>query len=423
MRSAPILLLAVLAAALALLPSLASAAGLIKGAVQVNEDNISDYIGKGKPAVVAFTAPWCGHCKAFLPELDDVVRAFAGQPVTIAQVATENSVLAEKYKVKGYPTVKYFPPEARADFPGIEYEGGRTASALLKFINKRTGLNAVLKKPPNPVVTLTPDNFDEVTLAPDTAVLVKFYAPWCGHCKSLAPAFISAAQAFIGEKKVVFAEMDLDKYPEYAPRFQITGFPTLKIFPLSSAASSDASDGTDKPAKTPVDYPGARDVASLISVMNEAAGTFRVAGGGVSELAGRVPELDRLAKALYANVALGHAEGIDTALGEIERIVKDAVEQGFADAKYYLTYGKAVLKKGFRFPRQEADRLTRMIASGSTNVAPLQVRKNIVTEFIIPEAEKELMEKEAVIEAVAEATAASAAATAAGEKEKSKDEL
>jgi thiol:disulfide interchange protein len=45
------------------------------------------------------------------------------------------------------------------------------------------------------VVTLTPDNFDQVVNG-DKNVLVKFYAPWCGHCKTLAPEYDLAAEAF-----------------------------------------------------------------------------------------------------------------------------------------------------------------------------------------------------------------------------------
>jgi hypothetical protein len=45
------------------------------------------------------------------------------------------------------------------------------------------------------VVTITGSNYDELVTASDKDVMIEFYAPWCGHCKQLAPLYEQVAQA------------------------------------------------------------------------------------------------------------------------------------------------------------------------------------------------------------------------------------
>ena len=54
---------------------------------------------------------------------------------------------------------------------------------------------------PSHVVTLTDDNFSSVVTDSDADVMVEFYAPWCGHCKHLAPVYKNVAATF---EKVYF---------------------------------------------------------------------------------------------------------------------------------------------------------------------------------------------------------------------------
>lgn len=62
-------------------------------------------------------------------------------------------------------------------------------------------------------------------------VLVDFYAPWCGHCKRLAPELDAAAPILAGLKEpIVIAKVNADKYSRLAVKHDIDGFPTLKIF-------------------------------------------------------------------------------------------------------------------------------------------------------------------------------------------------
>jgi protein disulfide-isomerase A6 len=74
---------------------------------------------------------------------------------------------------------------------------------LSKYIEGKAGLKArVQKGEPSKVVTLKDSTFDTVVMDGSKDVLVEFYAPWCGHCKNLAPIWESLAKTFANENDV-----------------------------------------------------------------------------------------------------------------------------------------------------------------------------------------------------------------------------
>ncbi len=107
-----------------------------------------------------------------------------------------------------------------------------------------------------PVAVVVAKNYNDIVLDDTKDVLIEFYAPWCGHCKSLAPKYEELGALYAKSEfkdQVVIAKVDAtaNDVPD-----EIQGFPTIKLYP---AGAKDKA----------VTYSGARTVEDLIKFIAE----------------------------------------------------------------------------------------------------------------------------------------------------------
>jgi protein disulfide-isomerase-like protein len=330
-------------------------------------DNFYKVVDGSKPAFVEFYAPWCGHCKHLEPEYEKVGEAFGNSAdVVVGKVdADAHKDLGGDFGVRGYPTLKFFPKGWRKGDEAQNYDGERTADAIINYIKENS--NARPKRSSSAVVDLSSRNFNDIVKDPSKNVLVEFYAPWCGHCKKLIPDYEKVANAFRNERDVVIAKIDADNKDnkEIASRYGVTGFPTIKFFSKTNK-------------NEPEDYNLPRDVDSFVKFVNEKAGTHRSASGGLSSTAGRVKTLDDLATKFVG--AANQAELLQQAKGLVAALTGADSQSG----AFYVRAMEKVQQEGAQFLKNEQARLRKLIESTSTSaqkVDEFTVRANILQAF------------------------------------------
>lgn len=137
--------------------------------------------------------------------------------------------------MKGFPTIIYFNFGKNPK----TYEGGRTEKNFIDFMKNPSDPNAGQPSIKDDWVEvagyehihlLDDANFDEF-IETKKKVLVMFYAPWCGHCKTMKPAYAQAATdatSFLPGSYL--AAVDATRSKRLAEKFALKGFPTLKYF-------------------------------------------------------------------------------------------------------------------------------------------------------------------------------------------------
>ncbi|XP_055614434.1 protein disulfide-isomerase A6 homolog [Uranotaenia lowii] len=215
--------------------------------------------------VVEFYAPFCGHCRNLVPEYKKAATALKGVIKVGGVNCEEEQSICSQYGVRGYPTIKIFGASKRSP---VDYNGQRTAkdiaeSALAEAKKKiknvlggggssSSGGGSDSGSSGKDVIELTDSNFDKLVLNSDDIWLVEFFAPWCGHCKNLAPHWDKAASELKG--KVKLGALDATVHTLKAQQFGVQGYPTIKFFA-----------GGPKDRDSAQDYDGGRTSSDIVN--------------------------------------------------------------------------------------------------------------------------------------------------------------
>eukprot|EP00659_Diplonema_papillatum_P000580 gene580-875_t len=211
--------------------------GIAQSVADLTPSNFEKKTKNGKHWLIEFYLPWCGWCKKLAPEWKVIGKQVGDSHPKLSvgkfDATDDASVeLCKRYGVKGYPTIVL-----------IKADG-----AFVPAEERLEGGTGVVQK-------LTGDNIDKLVQDKTKDVMIKFFAPWCGHCKSMEEDWSDFAAMYKGVKDVVIAEADADSYREIGNKYGVGSFPTIKLY--------------TKKDKDGIEFKGARHAAAFDSFLKQ----------------------------------------------------------------------------------------------------------------------------------------------------------
>ncbi|XP_047349367.1 thioredoxin domain-containing protein 5 homolog [Vespa velutina] len=207
----------------------------VNGLSELTEESFHSHVEKGYH-FIKFYAPWCGHCQKLAPTWEELANSLRNDDsVSISKVdCTSFRSICEEFDIKGYPTLLWIEDGKKM----YKYTGQRThedlkayVSAMLKksaeqSLNKDKSSDSTIHN----VLSLTGDSFEHSV--EKGVSFVKFFAPWCGHCKRLAPTWEELGRKFFANENVHIAKVDctLNTSKQLCYEQEVDGFPTLYLY-------------------------------------------------------------------------------------------------------------------------------------------------------------------------------------------------
>jgi len=167
----------------------------------------------------------------------------------IGQFGISDTKKDEKYVLARGPKDEKYRLTGEFSFEALEDFARKLANSELEAFLK----SEEIPEQTGDVKIVVGKNFDEIVNAEGKDVLIEFYAPWCGHCKSLAPKYDELAKTLKNEDSVVIAKIDATAN-DYPGLYQVKGFPTIFFVPKN-----------DK--NNPKQYNGGREVDDFIKYL------------------------------------------------------------------------------------------------------------------------------------------------------------
>lgn len=240
------------------------------------EEFQAKFIDEGVPSLLFFTlGSECGPCQSAAHDFNKASSMLKG---LIQAHIVEDDDLIKQYNIEEFPTIAWIQKEKLTLLKGrksvkeiVEFAWNKAQTLVSDRLGHSIGVPTPAEKPAkkssskisdseeeenesskkqkrsssskgsentersknfssaNGPLELTKQTFDDVLMKSEDVWFVKFYAPWCGHCQSLAPTWTQLAKNLGNAVKV--AKVDATVHTELAQKYNIRGFPTLLLFP------------------------------------------------------------------------------------------------------------------------------------------------------------------------------------------------